>query len=83
MTIEQLIHLLIKEVFANHDVFKQIITDKNKLFTLTFQKKLRKSLKIQKGMFIAFHSQTDDQTKRINQTLKTYFKIFTQKNKHQ
>ena len=46
ITIKQLTHLLIREIFANYDISKQIITNKNKLFTLTFHKKLQKSLKI-------------------------------------
>ena len=33
-------------------------------------------------MSTAFHLQTDGQRKRMNQTLKQYFKLFTGKNKH-
>ena len=33
-------------------------------------------------MSTVFHPQTDGQTKRMNQTLKQYFRLFTGKNKH-
>ena len=66
MTVEQLAHLLIKKIFSDHDVLEQIITNRDKLFMLTFYKKLRKLLKIQKDISIIFHSQMNDQTKRIN-----------------
>ena len=33
-------------------------------------------------MSTVFHPQTDGQTKRMNQTLEQYFKLFTGENKH-
>ena len=37
---------------------------------------------MKEGMSTVFHPQTDGQTKRMNQTLEQYFKLFTGNNKH-
>ena len=77
MIAKQLTHLLIRKMFANHEVSEIIITNKDKLFTLTFYKELRKFLKMNKEIFTTFHSQTDEQIKKMNQILKTYLRIYT------
>ena len=82
MTAEELARLLLKKIFADHGIFEQIISDKNKLFTSKFNTGLRKTLGMKESMFTAFHPQTDGQTKRMNQTLKQYFRLFTGNNKH-
>ena len=56
ITTKQLTYLLIKKVFANYNVSKQIITNRDKLFISTFHKKLRKFLKILKKMLTTFYS---------------------------
>ena len=82
MTAEKLARLFLKKIFTDHGIFEQIINNKNILFTSKFNTKLRKTLKIKKSMSTTFHFQTDGQTKRMNQTLEQYFKLFTGKNKH-
>ena len=82
MTAEKLAKLLLKKIFADHGIPEQIINDRDKLFTSKFNTKLRKTLGIKKGMSTAFHPQTDGQTKRMNQTLEQYLKLFTGENKH-
>ena len=37
---------------------------------------------MKEGMSTVFHPQTDGQTKKMNQTLEQYFKLFTGNNKH-
>ena len=58
--IKQLTHLLIREVFTNYEISKIIIINKNKLFTLTFYKKLKKALKMNEKIFTIFHSQINE-----------------------
>ena len=82
MTAEELAKLFLKKKIADHGIFEQIISDKNKLFTSKFNTGLRKTLGMKKIMSTAFHFQTDGQTERMNQTLKQYFRLFTGKNKH-
>ena len=47
-----------------------------------FKTKLRKTLKMKESMSTVFHFQTDGQTKRMNQTLEQYFRLYIRKNKH-
>ena len=69
INIEQLLTLLLKKVFINYNIFKQIISDRNKLFTSKFSIELKKALKLKKEILIFFYSQIDKQTKKINQIL--------------
>ena len=57
MTAEELTKLFLKKIFADHGIFEQIINDKNKLFTLKFNTKLRKILEMKKKLSTAFHPQ--------------------------
>ena len=82
MITEKLAKLFLKKKIADHGIFEQIINDKNKLFTSKFNTKSRKTLKIKKSMSTNFHFQTDNQTKRMNQTLEQYLRLFTRKNKY-
>ena len=66
MTAEELAKLFLKKIFADHGIFEQIISDKNKLFTSKFNTRLRKTLKMKEGMSTVFHFQTDGQKKRMN-----------------
>ena len=82
MIAEELARLLLKKIFANNGIPEQIISDKDKLFTSKFNNGLRKALGIKESMFTTFHPQTVGQTKKMNQTLDQYFRIFTGDNKH-
>ena len=65
-TTEQLTYVLIKELIITEEVLKFIVFDRNKLFVLKFWTTLMIKLNIKKKMFIAFHSQTDEQIERLN-----------------
>ena len=82
MTAEKLARLFLKKIFADHGIPEQIISDKDKLFTSKFNTGLRETLGMKKSMSTVFHPQTDGQTKKMNQTLEQYFKLFTRNNKH-
>ena len=83
ITSKQLRYLLIKKIFTNHEISEKIISDRDKLFTSTFFDKIRNALEIKEEISTIFHSQIDEQTKRINQTLETYLRIYASNNKHQ
>ena len=82
MTAEKLTKLFLKKIFTDHDIFEQTINDRDKLFTSKFNRKLRETLKMKKGMSTAFHLQINGQTELMNQTLKQYFRLFAGDNKH-
>ena len=82
MTAEKLTRLFLKKIFADHGIPEQIISDRDKLFTSKFNTGLRKALGMKKGMSTVFHLQTNGQTKKMNQILKQYFRLFTGDNKH-
>jgi hypothetical protein len=55
---------------------KFIIFDRDSLFTFNFWSNFCYHLRIKIRLSIVFHSQTDEQTKRQNQTLKQYLRIY-------
>ena len=82
MTAEKLAKKKLIFFFADHGIFEQIINDKNKLFTSKFNTGLRKTLGMKESMSTVFHFQTDGETKKMNQILEQYLKLFTGNNKH-
>jgi hypothetical protein len=75
-TTKQLTNQLFDEIFFKHEMSKSIMFDRNSLFIFNFWFNFCYHLKIKIRLNIVFHFQTDDQTKRQNQTLKQYFKIY-------
>ena len=71
-TASVLTYIILQELVSNHELSKEFITDQDKLFTSKFWETLTAELGIQHKLFTAYHSQTDDQTERMNQTVETY-----------
>jgi len=63
-------------VWKLHGLPKSIISDKGPQFAAGLIRELNKMLGIESKMSTAFHLQTDRQTKRINQELKQYLRMF-------
>ena len=74
MNSKQFAFLLIKDVINHHDLFERIISDRKSLFISHFWIILSKKLKANHKLSSTFHSQTNDQIERQNQTLKQYLK---------
>jgi hypothetical protein len=66
----QLIDAMIKELFIKCEIFEIIIIDRESFFISKYWSAFCYHLKFALDYSIAFHSQTNDQTKRQNQTLK-------------
>ncbi len=75
-TAKHLANKLFDEIFFKQEMSKSIIFDRYSLFTFNFWSNFCYHLRIKIRLNIVFHSQTDDQTKRQNQTLKQYLKIY-------
>ena len=76
LSAKKLIFLLLNLVFAKHDILKKIIFDRNTLFISNFMRELIIFIDANQEMSIAFHLKTNDQIKRMSQTLKYHFRSF-------
>jgi hypothetical protein len=75
-TTKQFANQLFDETFSKHEMLKSIMFDKDSLFIFNFWFNFCYHLRIKTQLNIIFHSQIDDQTKKQNQTLKQYLKIY-------
>ena len=64
-------------VWKLHDLSESIILDRGMQFAAEIMKELNKLLEIQIKLSIAYYSQIDRQTERINQKLEQYLRVFT------
>ena len=70
-----------KVVIANKEISKEVIFDRNKLFTSKYWDAWTKELEIHVKLSTSYHSKTDEQIERTNQTLEFYLRKFV--NYHQ
>lgn len=55
---------------------RELISDRDKLFTSHFWQALTARLGVRHRLFTAFHRQTDGQTERTNRTLEQYLRCY-------
>ena len=75
-TAERLARLFRDNVWQLHGLPESIISDRGPQFTAGVMKELNGLLGIETKLSIAFHLQTDGQTKRMNQELEQYLRMF-------
>ncbi len=73
---KDLMYTFLRMIVANHELSDEIISNRDKLFTSKFWKLLMNQLEIHHKLSTAYHSQTNEQMKRMNQTLKQYFRCY-------
>ena len=73
---EQLRYIFMNWLIRYHEILKELTSDKNKLFTLKYWQTFVSMLKVRLCLFTTYHSRTDEQTERINQTLKQYLRHY-------
>ncbi len=73
---EDLTYTFLRMIVTNHKLSDEIISNKNKLFTLKFWKSLMNQLEIHHKLFTTYHLQMNEQMKRMNQTLKQYLRCY-------
>jgi len=73
---EGLVQLFRDNIWKLHGLPDSIISDRGPQFIVGIMKELNRMLEIKTKLFIAFHLQTDGQTKRINQELEQYLCMF-------
>jgi transposase InsO family protein len=65
----KLVELYMERIVSLHGVLKKIVSDQGTQFTSQYWQKIHESLGTKLNFSIAYHPQTDGQTKRINQIL--------------
>jgi hypothetical protein len=66
-----------KEVWKHHRTPRVVVSDRGPQFIATFTRELYKLLGIKLATSMAYHSQTNGQTERVNQVIEGYLHIFT------
>ena len=73
---EGLAKLFQDHVWKLHGLPESIVSDRGVQFAVGMIKKLNNLLGIQTKLLMAYYSQTNGQTKRINQELEQYLRVF-------
>ena len=74
--VEQLKYVVLNRLIRYQKISKGLINDKDKLFTFNYWKTLLLMLKTKFKMSTTFHPQINEQTKRLNQSLKQYLRHY-------
>lgn len=76
-TASKIAHLFMESIFKLHGISNSIVSDRDKVFTSGFWKKLFRLQGIELCMSSSYHLQSDGQTEVVNRYLKTYLRCFT------
>ena len=75
-TVEGLARLFKDNVWKLHSLLESIISNRGLQFAVGVMRELNAILGIESKLSTVFHPQTDGQTKRINQELEQYLRMF-------
>ena len=76
VTAEGIASLFFHKVFLRFGLFDKVISDRGPQFTSSFTRELGKLLHYDLSLSTAYHPQSDGETERVNQEVKTYLRIF-------
>ena len=76
VTAEQTADLYLRNVFKNHGLPSNVVSDRGTQFVSKFSRRLLDLLDIQGNRSTAYHLESDGQTERVNQTLEQYLRIY-------
>ncbi len=76
---KQLKYIVLNKLIKYHELSKEIINNRNKLFTFNYWKTLISLLNVKLRLFTAYHSEIDDQTERTNQSFEQYLRHYVNK----
>jgi hypothetical protein len=79
ITAEGTMHLYLREVWKHHGLPRSVISDRGLQFVGEFTCKLYRLLGIKLAPSMAYHLQTNGQTKCVNQEMEQYMHIFVNK----
>jgi hypothetical protein len=76
ITIEKIVNLLIQHVWKLHELLTTMISNRDFQFISFVWDTVCKMLKIKTKLFIAFHSETNEQSEIFNQKMKRYLRVY-------
>jgi hypothetical protein len=72
----ELTKIIFDHVIFKYDALKDVVSNRKFVFTSAYWTNICYHMKMKRRLNIVFHSQIDDQTKRQNQNLKFFLRIF-------
>jgi hypothetical protein len=76
ITAEGTAELYLRNVFKNHGLPDDIVSDRGTQFVAKFTRRLLELLDMKGNRSTAYHPQSDGQTERMNQTMEQYLRIY-------
>ncbi|RYE19782.1 MAG: hypothetical protein EOP45_12080 [Sphingobacteriaceae bacterium] len=76
ITAEEFSDLFITNVFSEHGMPQEIVSDRGSIFTSKFWQRFCELLKVRTNLSTAFHPQSDGQTERVNQIVEQYIRVY-------
>jgi len=73
-SVETIVHAILDSVVRLHGPPKEIVSDRDRIFTSTLYKEIFQALNVKLKFSTAYHPQTDGQTERVNQCLEAYLR---------
>ena len=76
VTVDGVTIIIFQKLYTCFRLFNKVISDRSPQFTANFAKELSHILGYEISLSTAYHPQTDGETERLNQEVKTYLCIF-------
>ena len=76
ITAEGTADLYLKNIFKNHGLPEDIVSDRGSQFVAKFTRRLLEIVEVKGNRSTAYHPQSDGQTERTNQTMEQYLRIY-------
>ncbi len=76
ISVEETIWIMLWNVYRLHSLLSSIVSNRDSQFISTMWKSLCKRLRITASLFTVYHSEIDDQSKRVNQNVERELRIY-------
>ncbi len=76
ISVEKTIWIMLWNIYQLHDLFSSIVLNRDSQFISTMWKSLCKRLRITASLFTVYHSEINDQSKRVNQDVERELRIY-------